>query len=227
MSMTLEGFQQATGIQALQSNERGQVRFKPGLTLTDRKRFLRRAVAVYKKHDRTWRFFLGDMINDLRLPHGQKKSYCRSAFGEHQGITFYGFSLTAAHWDDWSREYEVSWSLYKESGPMPIAERLRVIQRVERRELKPEQALIECQDWKRVNMPRGSSGADFDLKTEQKPAPDGSTLTISNTTILEPALHAVHCFQTLQQVDALQAALDARRCELQQETDEFADEEEE
>lgn len=224
MSVTLEGFQQATGIQALQANERGQIRFKPGLTLTDRKRFLRRAVTVYKKHDRTWRFFLGDMINDLRLPHGQKKSYCRDQFGEHQGVTFYGFSLTAAHWDEDSREYEVSWSLYKESGPMPPAVRQSIINRVERRELKPEQALLECQEWKRENMPRGSSGADIEIKTEQKPDSAGSTLTISNTTILEPMLRALQCIRSLPDAvairDAAQSLVDSLDCE----EDEFAEE---
>lgn len=225
--MTLEDMQRATGINALTVNDIGQIRFKSGLTLTDRKRFLKQAVTVYKKHDRTWRFFLGDMINDLRLPYGQKKAYCRTAFGEHQGITFYGFSLTSAHWDEDSREYEVSWSLYKESGPMPEEQRLSIIRKVERREIKPEQALVECQDWKRENMPCGSSGADSDLKTGQKPSLSGSTLTTDNTITLEPMLQAVHCLATLQHVAALQMTLDARREELQEEEDDFADSQEE
>lgn len=223
--ITLEDVQRMTGIEALAVNSRGHIRFEEGLSLTIKKRYLKRTVAVYKKAEKEWRFIVGDMINDLCLPIGQKKAYCRDAFGDHQGITYYGYSLTAAHWNDWSRELDVSWSLFKESGPMPIDERLLIIARVERREIKPEQALIECQEWKRLHNPSGSTGADFEIKTEQKPDKTGSTLTISNTTILEPIFRALQCVRELADAvairDAAQSLVEALRA-LESEEGEFA-----
>lgn len=227
--LSLEDVQRMTGIEALAVNSRGHIRFADGLTATVKRRYLKRTVAVYKKAEKEWRFLIGDMINDLFLPHGQKKAYCRNEFGEHQGITYYGYSLTAAHWNDYEREHEVYWSLFKESGPMPIQERLSIIQKVERRELKPDEALVECQEWKCLHNPTGSSGADIDLKTAQKPDSTGSTLTQYNTTILEPLaeiLQASASQPPIVTVNALQQALDAIRDALcqEEETDRFAEE---
>lgn len=228
-TMTLEDVRRATGVEALEENEIGQIRFRAGLSLATKKRHLKSVYRAYRKAEVEWRWILGDMVNDLFLPYGQKKSFCRDAYGERQGNTLYGYSLTAAHWNDHSRDFEgIQWSLFKESGPMPIDVRLDVIARVKRRELTPDNALEFCAKYKRDHRPTGSTGADFEIKNAQKQAElTGSTPPISITTILEPAalIHAVQCINTPAGLNALQKAIDARRSELQDDTDTFAEEE--
>lgn len=223
--LSLEDVQRMTGIEALAVNSRGHIRLSSESSLREKKRALKMAIAFYRKQDKAWRFFLGDMVNDLRLPSSAKKAYCKEAFGEQSGITIYGYSLTAAYWNEDNRDSAAPWSLYKEAAQIvPKELRQSLLQQFVRKEKTLQQSFDVCREWKAVNMPRSSSGTGNEIKTEEKSP--SSTLVLSNTNSVElqPIMSALQCVCTLEAVNAVQQALDAIREALcEEETDRFAE----
>lgn len=224
MSISLEQVKLDTGVQSLEVNEIGQIRFKPDLSLVTMKKHLKSVYRAYKKQETSWRFLLGDMVNDLKLPYGIKKATCRELFGEQAGFTIYSYSLTAAQWDESRREWKMPWSLYKQSGSLPDHVKCALAASYEDGAWNLQKCFEFCTNWKLENAPKSSSGTGFDLKTGIE---TGSTLTTDSTKYVElPALlHTARYLPDLQAVDALQQALDCRRAELcEEETDRFAEE---
>lgn len=225
---TVEEARATTGVEALEVNERGQIRFRPGLSMTMKKRHLKTAYRVYKKHETFWRFLLGDMVNDLCLPYGQKLAYCKDAFGEHAGLTIYGYSLTAACWNESRREWKMPWSLYKESRNLPDVVKCALAADYESNAWNLSRCLEFVANWKLENKARIASGNSSEIKTGQnieKTIAMKDALSTNNMATSHTLIQAVHCIPTEAELDALQQALDVRRNELQEEeTDRFAGE---
>lgn len=225
--LTLEQARAAAGTQALQPDSKGRIRFAPNMTLTDRKRALKAAYRYYRRQETAWRFFLGNMVNDLRLPHGEKRGYCRKEFGEKTGLTVYGYAWAAGHWQDLTQEYDWTWGFYKEAARLPADLKQTLMDRHKVGCLDLDQCTEFCRKWKAENPLKNSAGITFDLKNDQKT--NHSTLPLHSITNVEFAalLAGNRHAATLADALALREAASQRVQELQDETDEFADSEEE
>lgn len=225
---TIEEARATTGVEALEVNDRGQIRFRPGLSITIKKRHLKTAYRVYKKHETFWRFLLGDMVNDLCLPYGQKLAYCKDAFGEHAGLTIYGYSLTAACWNESRREWKMPWSLYKESRNLPDVVKCALAADYESNAWNLSRCLEFVANWKLENKARIATGNSSEIKTGQNPSKTIATKdALSTNTMANPEalIQAVQCIDTEAGLNALQRAIDARRLEIvESEEDGFAEE---
>lgn len=183
MSITLEEVQSATGIEDLIVDDNGRVRLDPLLSLSDKKRAIKIAHSVYRRKDLAYRFLLGNMVNDLRLPAGQKRKYCMRAFGDQGGLTVYVYAWVAGYWQDNTQEYDWPWSFYKEAASLPIEEQNKLIERHRARHLSFESCQSYCREWKAKNLQSYSTGITSDLKTDENQ--NNSTLVILSTNNVE------------------------------------------
>ena len=215
VSLSLEEVKQATGIDELEVNAIGQIRFHRGLTLSVKKRHLKQTNAVYRRKDIGWRFLIGNMINDLRLPYGQKRGYCLDAFGEQAGKTNYGYANTAAHWNDERQDYNIPWSLFKDAGLLTSELKKDLVKRFTAKEWNLDKCRKFCRDWKEENLPRNSQGISSDGKIGQKQRNSLLPIPTPNNREFLEVMRAVRYAPTIKDAIALRNAADLRLVELE------------
>ena len=157
-SLTVDEVRAATGIDAVETNELGQLRFAASFPANQRKVCLRLTHAAYKRKDIGWRLMLGNMVNDLRLPYGDKRQFCINEYGDQGGQTLYGYANTAAHWNDERQDHKLPWTLYKEAGLLTSDEKHKVICHFVSREWDLDKCCEYCREWKAEHKPRNSAG---------------------------------------------------------------------
>jgi hypothetical protein len=223
--ISLDEVRAATGIDAFTLDKDGRVRLPVDMSISDKKRALKTSYRVYRSKDTAWRFMLGNIVNDLRLPYGEKKFYCLSEFGEQMGRTVYGYARTAGHWIDVTQEYNWPWSFYKYACCLPEDLKWHLIEQHKNRLLDIRTCEAFCQKWAEEEKARKSTGFSSE-------APDlrSSTLVSSSTKYVElsEVLKAVRHVASRRDALQIQNALQCRFAEFDiddEEADDFADSE--
>ena len=212
-----------TSLDGIEITPDARITLPDGATFDQQLRILHGLVDSYNMTNSRSRFLIGNFVNALSHRHGDKARIIEKEFPPHEYNRIRKFARVAAAWG-WNPGLTWGWSWYDETAKLKHDDQLHYLAKWQ----QGGYTILDFRsEWQALHpvavCPTSDKPNVSDSPNPTHPNSNTQYIGFGTLAALQQALKQT---PTLSDIDALQQSLDARRSELQDDTDDFADEEE-